>query len=87
MYKNMMILKYRSMMTNLLLVVVVVIVIMMLMIQDPPMMTVVEAGPGTYAICQSGCNYYAVACYAAAAFTFGTVTSGVGIPAAIASCM
>ena len=33
-----------------------------------------------------GCNAVAVACYAGAGFTFGTVTAGVGIPAAIVAC-
>jgi hypothetical protein len=44
------------------------------------------AGPLSYAICQTGCNTLAVSCYAAAGFTFGTVTAGVGIPAAIMGC-
>jgi hypothetical protein len=46
----------------------------------------VNAGPIAYGICQSGCNFAAVACYAAAGFTFGTVTGGVGVPAAIVTC-
>ena len=47
------------------------------------MFTVVTlAGPLAYGICQTGCNAVAVACYAAAGLTFGTVTAGVGIPAA-----
>lgn len=33
---------------------------------------IVSAGPLAYAICQTGCNAMAVACYAAAGFTFGT---------------
>ncbi|KAH9917907.1 uncharacterized protein BXZ73DRAFT_105427 [Epithele typhae] len=45
-----------------------------------------SAGPAFYGICQTGCNTLAVACYAGAGFTFGTVTAGVGIPAAIAAC-
>ncbi|KAK3805448.1 MAG: hypothetical protein JOS17DRAFT_768507 [Linnemannia elongata] len=44
------------------------------------------AGPLAYGICQTGCNAVAVACYAAAGFTFGTVTAGVGIPAVIIGC-
>ncbi|KAG0018422.1 hypothetical protein BGZ81_010247 [Podila clonocystis] len=44
------------------------------------------AGPLAYGICQTGCNAVAVACYAAAGFTFGTVTGGAGIPAVIAGC-
>jgi hypothetical protein len=39
-----------------------------------------------YGTCQSGCNGVAVACYAAAGFTFGTVTAGAGVPAAIVGC-
>ncbi|KAI7900721.1 uncharacterized protein BX663DRAFT_438581, partial [Cokeromyces recurvatus] len=35
---------------------------------------------------QTGCNAVAVACYAAAGSTFGTVTGGAGIPAAIVAC-
>lgn len=34
--------------------------------------TSVNAGPIAYALCQSGCNAVAVACYATAGFTFGT---------------
>ncbi|KAJ8594645.1 hypothetical protein M405DRAFT_808728 [Rhizopogon salebrosus TDB-379] len=37
----------------------------------------VVAGPLGYAICQTGCNALAVACYAGAGFTFG-----VALPAA-----
>ncbi|KAG1734527.1 hypothetical protein EDB19DRAFT_1156156 [Suillus lakei] len=37
----------------------------------------VIAGPLAYAICQTGCNGLAVACYAGAGFTFG-----VALPAA-----
>ncbi|EFX62814.1 hypothetical protein DAPPUDRAFT_309423 [Daphnia pulex] len=44
------------------------------------------AGPLAYGICQSGCNAVVVACYAAGGFTFGTVTAGAGIPAAIIAC-
>ena len=46
----------------------------------------VEAGPLAYGICQSVCNAGAVACYAAAGATFGTVTAGAGVPAAIVAC-
>jgi hypothetical protein len=45
-----------------------------------------EAGLLAYGICQSGCNAVAASCYAAAGFTFGTVTAGVGIPAALVAC-
>jgi hypothetical protein len=44
------------------------------------------AGPISYAICQTGCNALAVACYAAAGLTFGTVTGGAGMPAAAIAC-
>ena len=46
----------------------------------------VYAGPAAYGICQTGCNALVVACYAAAGFTFGTVTAGAGVPAAIVAC-
>lgn len=49
-----------------------------------PLLTV--AGPLAYGICQTGCNAVVVACYAAAGFTFGTVTAGAGVPAAIVAC-
>ena len=45
-----------------------------------------ESGPLAYGICQTGCNAIFVSCYAAAGFTFGTVTAGVGVPAAIIAC-
>ena len=45
-----------------------------------------HAGLIAYGLCQSGCNAVAVACYAAAGYTFGTVTAGAGVPAAIAAC-
>lgn len=47
---------------------------------------VVEAGLLAYGICQTGCNALVVSCYAAAGFTFGTVTGGVGVPASIVAC-
>jgi hypothetical protein len=46
----------------------------------------VEAGPLAYGICQTGCNTVVVACYAAAGFTFGTVTAGMGVCPAIIAC-
>eukprot|EP00594_Rhizosolenia_setigera_P017347 CAMPEP_0178968380 /NCGR_PEP_ID=MMETSP0789-20121207/18204_1 /TAXON_ID=3005 /ORGANISM="Rhizosolenia setigera, Strain CCMP 1694" /LENGTH=88 /DNA_ID=CAMNT_0020654267 /DNA_START=44 /DNA_END=310 /DNA_ORIENTATION=+ len=46
----------------------------------------VHAGPLAYGICQTGCNDLAVSCYAAAGFTFGTVTGGTGIPAVLVGC-
>lgn len=45
-----------------------------------------SGGPLAYGICQTGCNGVAVACYAAAGYTFGTVTMGAGVPAAIMAC-
>ena len=45
-----------------------------------------DGGPLAYGICQTGCNSVAVACYAAAGATFGTVTAGAGVPAAILAC-
>ena len=46
----------------------------------------VDAGPLAYGVCQSGCNCLAVACYAAAGATFGTVTAGAATPAVIVGC-
>ncbi|KAF9018149.1 hypothetical protein BDZ89DRAFT_357746 [Hymenopellis radicata] len=51
-----------------------------------PFIPAINAGPIAYGICQTGCNAVAVACYAGAGFTFGTITAGVGIPAAIVAC-
>lgn len=45
-----------------------------------------SAGPLAYGICQTGCNTMAVACYAAAGTTFGTITAGVGAPVAVVAC-
>ncbi|KAG7446823.1 uncharacterized protein BT62DRAFT_931391 [Guyanagaster necrorhizus] len=45
-----------------------------------------HAGPIAYGICQTGCNGMAVACYAAAGFTFGTVIAAPAAPAAILAC-
>ncbi|KAA1466913.1 hypothetical protein DENSPDRAFT_876911 [Dentipellis sp. KUC8613] len=45
----------------------------------------VLGGPISYAICQTGCNTVAVACYAAAGFQFGTVLA-VAAPATILAC-
>ena len=41
---------------------------------------------GSYGVCQSECNALVVACYAGAGYVFGTVTAGVGVPAAILGC-
>jgi hypothetical protein len=48
--------------------------------------SVARAGPLAYALCQTGCNTAAVACYGAAGATFGTVTAGAGIPLAVVGC-
>ncbi len=45
-----------------------------------------DSGPLAYGICQTGCNAIVVAYYAAAGFTFGTVTAGAGVPAVIIAC-
>lgn len=45
-----------------------------------------SAGPAAYGACQAGCSAVVVACYSGASFTFGTVTAGAGIPAAIVAC-
>ncbi|KAG2747675.1 hypothetical protein P692DRAFT_20849092 [Suillus brevipes Sb2] len=42
------------------------------------------AGPIGYAICQTGCNGIAVACYSAAGFTFGVAPPAA--PPAIIAC-
>ncbi|KAG1742009.1 hypothetical protein EDB19DRAFT_691958 [Suillus lakei] len=42
------------------------------------------AGPIGYAICQTGCNGIAVACYSAAGFTFGVAAPAA--PPAIIAC-
>jgi len=42
------------------------------------------AGPLAYGICQTGCNFLAVACYGAAGFTFGVTI--VAAPPAIMAC-
>ncbi|KAJ8072958.1 hypothetical protein AAF712_008142 [Marasmius tenuissimus] len=46
----------------------------------------VNGGPIAYGICQTGCNSVAVACYAAAGFTFGTVIAAPATPAVILAC-
>jgi hypothetical protein len=46
----------------------------------------VSGGPAAYGVCQTGCNVVAVACYAAAGWTFGVATAGAGVPVAIAGC-
>ncbi|KAK7446973.1 hypothetical protein VKT23_014186 [Stygiomarasmius scandens] len=45
-----------------------------------------QAGPIAYGLCQTGCNTVAVACYAGAGFTFGTVVAAAAAPAAILAC-
>ncbi|KAJ3837244.1 hypothetical protein EV361DRAFT_845028 [Lentinula raphanica] len=46
----------------------------------------VQAGPIAYGLCQTGCNVVAVACYAAAGFTFGTIVAAPATPAVILGC-
>ncbi|KAF8651157.1 hypothetical protein AX16_004836 [Volvariella volvacea WC 439] len=46
--------------------------------------SLVQAGLISYGICQTGCNTVAVACYAAAGFTFGTVAAPLAPPAIVA---
>ncbi|KAJ7264656.1 hypothetical protein C8J57DRAFT_1307993 [Mycena rebaudengoi] len=48
--------------------------------------TLVEAGPLAYGLCQTGCNTLAVACYAGAGLTFGTVVAAAAAPAAALAC-
>ncbi|KAI0930540.1 hypothetical protein AcW1_009201 [Taiwanofungus camphoratus] len=48
--------------------------------------SLVNAGPIAYGLCQTGCNTVAVACYAAAGFQFGTVVAGPLAPATILAC-
>ncbi|KAJ3868585.1 hypothetical protein EV359DRAFT_31918 [Lentinula novae-zelandiae] len=45
-----------------------------------------KAGLIAYGLCQTGCNSVAVACYAAAGFTFGTVIAAPATPAVILGC-
>lgn len=47
--------------------------------------TAAIAGPITYAACQAGCAPSAMACYAAAGFTWGA-TLGITAPATVLSC-
>ncbi|KXT04810.1 hypothetical protein AC578_9754 [Pseudocercospora eumusae] len=44
----------------------------------------VKAGPAAYGVCQAGCAGLAVACYAAAGFTFGVALPAA--PPAILAC-
>ncbi|KAH9479935.1 hypothetical protein JR316_0008532 [Psilocybe cubensis] len=46
------------------------------------LLPIASAGPIAYGICQTGCNTVAVACYAAAGLTFGTVVAAPAAPAA-----
>ncbi|KAH7025312.1 hypothetical protein B0J12DRAFT_714445 [Macrophomina phaseolina] len=47
--------------------------------------SLVSAGPGAYGVCQAGCSGVAMACYAAAGFTWGA-TLGATAPASIVAC-
>ncbi|KAF9472595.1 hypothetical protein BDN70DRAFT_915839 [Pholiota conissans] len=46
----------------------------------------VMAGPIAYGLCQTGCNTVAVACYASAGMTFGTVVAAAAAPPLILGC-
>ena len=48
--------------------------------------SLVCGGPVAYGICQAGCSALVVACYSAAGLTFGTITAGIGAPAAAIAC-
>ncbi|KAF7371167.1 Proteophosphoglycan 5 [Mycena sanguinolenta] len=48
--------------------------------------SLVYAGPIAYGLCQTGCNTVAVACYAGAGLTFGTVVAAAAAPAAAIAC-
>ena len=45
-----------------------------------------SAGPITGSLCSACCAGGVVTCYAAAGFTFGTVTAGASTPAVIVGC-
>ncbi|CAG8595072.1 2363_t:CDS:2 [Scutellospora calospora] len=47
---------------------------------------IADAGPITYILCQTACNAGWVSCYAAAGLVAGTVTGGLGAPAAAILC-
>ena len=49
------------------------------------MLTVTQAGPAAYGVCQTGCAGVVMACYAAAGFTWGA-TLGATAPASIIAC-
>ncbi|KAJ7114020.1 hypothetical protein C8R44DRAFT_710420 [Mycena epipterygia] len=46
----------------------------------------VQGGPISYGLCQTGCNTLAVACYAGAGLVFGTVVAAPAAPAAALAC-
>ena len=46
----------------------------------------ISAGPGAYAVCQTGCNAAFVSCCAAAGVTAGVFMVGVGTPLAALAC-
>lgn len=57
-----------------------------LMIVGCVLLPIGETGPATYGLCQAACAAAVVVCYSAAGLTFGTVTAGVGAPAAAIAC-
>ncbi|CAG8771382.1 36661_t:CDS:2, partial [Racocetra persica] len=50
------------------------------------LLSTTEAGPLTFVLCQSACNAGWVSCYAGAGLVAGTVTGGLGAPAAALLC-
>ena len=47
---------------------------------------VVICGPAPYVACITACNVVWVGCYAAAGLVAGTITAGIGAPAAALAC-
>jgi len=60
--------------------------LVMLMIVGCLLVPISQAGPLAYAACQTACAAGVVACYGSAGLVFGTVTAGVGAPAAAVAC-
>ncbi|KAJ7208767.1 hypothetical protein B0H12DRAFT_1034116 [Mycena haematopus] len=48
--------------------------------------SLVQAGPLAYGLCQTGCNTVAVACYAGAGLIFGTIIAAPLAPPAAIAC-
>jgi len=64
----------------------IIIVLIALLAFQPVAESGLLTAIGAYGLCQTACNAFAVTCYAAAGFTFGAVTAGVGVPAALVAC-